>query len=128
MPKSYMLKYEECCKIRLQVDIHGTLKDIDALVDTGFTRDTGFGLKLPIEYSDLANVRGTGNITLADDRIVPARSIPNTLILKIEGQPVQQVITIPTIFMGTTSSIGVMFLKHCIAVFDGPREQTTITL
>lgn len=65
----------------------------------------------------------------ADDRIVSVQCIPNALILEIEGEPAQPIITIPAVFLGEFSKhVGVIFLKRGVAVFDGPREQTTITL
>jgi len=128
MPKSYNLEYKECCKLRLRVDIHGTSIDVDATIDTGFTAEKGYGLKLPLEYSELATAHGLQPVTLADGKRVFAPSIPNALVLGIEGEPAPQVITMSTIFMGETSCVGVLFLKRCVALFDGPREQTTLTL
>jgi len=79
------LSYDGKCEIKIIVDIHGTEKEVDVLVDTGFVAGTGFGLKLPIDFARYASYTGTGRVTLADGRQVAADSIPNAKVIQIES-------------------------------------------
>lgn len=113
--------------LNIVVDIHGTKKQLDVLVDTGFTSGTGYGLKLPAEYVTFARVRGTTNVTVADGRDVAADTIPDAKIVQMEKHKFDKDgITVPTIFMNGPHAIGVKFLQLCVLNFDGPKKTATI--
>jgi len=120
------LPYDGKCKMKLVVDIHGTQKEVDVLVDSGFTSGTGFGLKLPPEFARYASYTGTGHVGVADGRVVPADTIPDAKITQIEGHQLEEEIAIPTLFMGGPRVIGVLFLQQCILRLDGPNKIATI--
>lgn len=127
MPQ-FDLKYDGFCKIRLKVNIHGSLEDITALMDTGFTRNTGFALKLPFGLSQLARYHGAGRVALANDEPIAVPTIHDARIVEIEGEPLGQDIILPALFLGQSSAIGVMFLERYLVVFDGPNRRMTITI
>lgn len=122
------LPYEGHCKLRLIVDIHGTQKDAYVLIDTGFTVGTGFGLKLPTEWTRYATYLGTGDVEIADGSTISADTIPDAKIIQIEEHRLKKSIPIPTLFMAGQSVIGVMFLQRCILQLDGPNRRATIEL
>jgi len=120
------LRYDGKCEIKLIVNIHGTEIEVNALVDTGFTAGTGFGLKLPVEFARYANYTGTGYVQVADGRLVAADSIPNAKIIKVEDHALTDEVTLPAIFMGGPRAIGILFLQRCILNLDGPDRTATI--
>lgn len=114
------------CIIKIVLDIHGTKKDVDVLVDTGFTSGTGFGLKLPTNFAIHAKFTGTGRIRVADNREVICDMIPNAKIIQIENHTLDDEVTIPTLFMDGPKCIGMMFLQDCILHLDGPNKVATL--
>lgn len=122
------LKYDGRCDIDLVVDIHGTNLPIKALIDTGFVSASSFGLKLPANLAIYAKYLGTGEIRVADSRLVAADSIPDAKIVQIEKHKLAEPITIPAIFMGDSCSvIGMVFLQNCILHLDGPKRAAEMT-
>ena len=120
------MSYDGKCEIKLIVDIHGTKKEVDVLVDTGFTTGAGFGLKLPIDFARHARFIGTGHIRLADGSEVAADSIPNAKIIQIEKHQLKDEVTLPAIFMSGPRYIGMLFLQECVLNLDGPSKVATI--
>jgi len=114
------------CEMKLIVNIHGTEKEVDVIVDTGFTTGTGFGLKLPADFAEFASYTGTGNIKLADGREVHVDSIPDAKIIQIEKHKLEEELTIPTIFMSGLQCIGMLFIQKCVLNLDGPKKVATI--
>lgn len=125
MPIS-ILPYDGMCEMRLNVDIHGTVRDVTVLVDTGFTTGTGFGLKLPASYAEYARFTGTGHVALADGITVAADSIPDAKIIQVEGHMLEEEVTIPTLFMDGPRCIGVWFLQQCKLELDGPNREAKL--
>lgn len=121
------LPYDGRCELNIVVNIHGVEKNLNVLVDTGFTSSTGFGLKLPAEFARYAKFTGTGYVRVADGRQVAADSIPDAKIVQIGDHKFDKDgITIPTLFMNGPRAIGVKFLQLCILNFDGPKKIATI--
>ena len=112
--------------MKITVDIHGTEKEITVLVDTGFTTGTGFGLKLPSNYTRYTKYTGTGHVNLADGSEVDIDSIPDAKIIQIEENKLEEEVTLPTLFMDGPICIGVMFLQKYILKMDGPNRLVTI--
>jgi predicted aspartyl protease len=110
-------------KLHIVVDIHGTQKDLDVLVDTGFTSGTGFGLKLPVNYAIHAKVTGTGTVNLANNDTVKCDTIPNAKIVQIENHVLDDEVTLPALFMEGPQYIGMMFLQGCHLNIDGPKKE-----
>lgn len=120
------MPYDGKCEIKLIIDIHGTKKEVDVLIDTGFTTGTGFGLKLPTDFARHAKYTGTGHIKMADGREVAGDSIPNAKIIQIEEHQLKDDITVPTIFMSGLRCIGMIFLQKCILNLNGPSKVATV--
>lgn len=121
------LDYSGKCNIRLVVNIHGTSREVsNTLVDTGFIINTGYGLKLPIEFRTFAKFILTGHINLANGQPHPMQYIPQAIITHVEGQRLQRAIPIPTIFMTGAPVIGMLFLQLCIIHLDGPDRKAMI--
>ena len=118
------LAYEGKCHLNIIVNIHGTEKPFNVLIDTGFTSGTGFGLKLPAEDAKYAKFTGSGTVKVADGREVNAASIPDAKIVQIEQHRVTHARNTPTIFLGPSGVIGVLFLQSCHICFDGPNKNT----
>jgi hypothetical protein len=114
------------CELKLVVDIHGTEKEVNVLIDSGFTSMTGFGLKLPVEFAEYADHTGTGHVRVADNRVVAAASIPDAKIIQVEEHQLRDGVTIPTLFFMGRSAIGVWFLQRCVLRLDGPEEEATL--
>ncbi|MHB8702275.1 MAG: hypothetical protein ACYC7D_14830 [Nitrososphaerales archaeon] len=115
------------CAVFIKVDIHGTQKEIQVTVDTGFTLSTGYGLKLPAMYANYTIHRGIATVGVADGRSVSAYAIPDGKILEIEGDPVTtDYQTIPTLFMQGPQVLGMMFLQKCVLHIDGPKGEATL--
>jgi len=112
----------------LDVDIHGTVRNVTVLVDTGFVSGTDFGLKLPASYANYARVTGTGSVSLADGTPRDAESIPDAKIIKIGEHTLEEEVMVPTIFMDGPRAIGVLFLQQFKIIFDGPVREATIEL
>jgi len=74
------LHYDEHSLVTMKVDIHGNEVNHTFLVDTGFTAQTGYSLKLPLQFANLAKVRGTGTAITGDDRQVTGVTIPDVKI------------------------------------------------
>jgi hypothetical protein len=113
--------------LNIVVDIHGTQKQVDVLVDTGFTSGTGFGLKLPAEFANYARAKGTTYIMVADGRSVPADTIPDAKLVQMGDHKFDKGgVVIPTVFMNGPRAIGVKFLQSYVLNFDGPKKTATI--
>jgi len=123
---SCALPYDGKCELSIVVNIQGTKKNLNVLIDTGFTSGTGFGLKLPVEFARYAKFVGTGKVHVADGREVATDFIPDAEIVQIDKHQLSKAVTIPAIFLGPSGAIGVLFLQECIAEFDGPNRRTTI--
>ena len=124
-----ILPYEGMCELKLVVDIHGTEKEVNVLVDSGFTSMTGFGLKLPVEFVRYTQFTGTGTVRVADGRPVNAASIPDAKIVQVGEHRLTDGVRIPALFMRggvTEGAIGVLFLQQCIVRLDGPEGEATI--
>ena len=127
MPAS-TLRYDGRCDLKLVVNIHGTTVPVTALIDTGFVTATGFGLRLPADLVSFAQYVGTGQVRVADGRLVDADSIPDAKIVEIEGRKLVDSIPIPAIFMnGPCGLLGVLFLQRCMIKLDGPAKKAEIT-
>ena len=126
MPKS-CLDCDGKCILKIVIDIHGTQKDLNVLIDTGFTSGTGFGLKLPLNLVRYARFTGTGRVRVADNREVDCDSIPNAKIIQIDAHKLNDAITIPAIFMDGTQCIGMMFIQDCQFNVDGPKKVATLS-
>jgi len=118
LPKCTLL-YDGKCVLNIVVNIQGTMKNVDVLIDTGFTSGTGFGLKLPLEYARYAKTIGTGSVRVADGRQVNTDSISDAEIIQIDKHQLRNAVTVPAIFMGSSGAIGVLFLQRRSAEFDG---------
>ena len=112
------------CDLNIVVDIHGTRMKVRVLIDTGFVRQTGYGLKLPASLAQYAYPTGTASIALADGEPVLAQAIPNARIVEIEGRPCD--FTMPTLFMDGPRVIGMKFLERCILNIDGPASSAKL--
>jgi len=55
-----LVPYDGHSFARIKIDIHGTIREEDVLVDTGFTAGTGFGLKLPYRFANCAEYEVPG--------------------------------------------------------------------
>jgi hypothetical protein len=122
-----ILPYEGKCVLNIIVDIHGTRKQLDVLVDTGFTASTNYGLKLPAEYANYARAKGATYIMVADGRSVPADTIPDAKLIQMGDHKFDKDgVEVPTIFMNGPRAIGVKFLQSCILNFHGPKKTATI--
>ena len=100
------------------VDIHGHRIPVDALIDTGFVSQCGYGLKVPRGLATLAYFTVTGDITVGDGRNIPTDYIPDAVIVEINGHPTS--IVVPTIFMSGVTVVGCMVLQRCKLSLDGP--------
>lgn len=121
------LSYDGRCDVKLIVDVHGTELPLTALVDSGFTSGTGFGLKLPNAFASHANYTGTGCVQVADGRQIATETIPDAKIVQIEGHRLNEKVTVPAIFMdGSHGAIGVLFLQLCNLELNGPIRTATI--
>ena len=121
------MDYSGKCVIKIVVGIHGTNKELSALVDTGFTSGTGFGLVLPTDFARFATFTGTGHVQVGDGRNIPAETIPNAKILKIEDNDISGDVFLPAIFLEGNSCVGMMFLQSCLLKLDGPNSVGTMS-
>lgn len=120
------MPYDGKCKMKLIVNIHGTEKEVEVLVDTGFTAGTGFALKLPAVFARYARYTGTGHVRLADGREVASDSIPDAKIIQIEEHQLREAVTVPALFMSGPRCIGVLFFQECVLNLDGPSKVATL--
>jgi hypothetical protein len=92
------------------------------LLDTGFTSNTGFGLKLPLLYANLASNLIAGEIKQADGNKVAVQYIPTVTITSIEGFRLKRSVPLCTCFMTGRPILGMLFLQECRINFDGPKK------
>jgi len=112
--------------MKLKLDIHGHEEEINAIIDTGFTAGTGFGLTIPTIFSQHAEYIGVGEVTIANGETIEIEYIPDAKILSIEDITLKDEVTLPAILLDGPKCIGVLFLQKYILNFDGPRETATI--
>ncbi len=108
------------CVVNLKVSIQGTERDIPVLIDTGFTRSTGHGLKIPAKYANDCHSVGYARVDVADGRKVSCISAIDIHILSIDDKPLSIRRDIPTLFMDGPQVLGMMFLERCVLHIDGP--------
>jgi len=116
------LVYDGKCELTVVVDIHGVEKELEVLIDTGFTTGSGYAIKLPSNYANFAMFTGTGYVKVADGRLVAAATIPDAKIVQIGKHKLKEPINLPALFMDGFCVIGVYFLQNFHVEFDGPKK------
>ncbi len=122
------LPYDGNCIVKIKINIHGTEKELQVLVDTEFVTETGFGLKLPLEYKEFASFTGTGSVKLADGRRVSVDTISNTNILEMHDKILNPKLIIPALFLDGFPVMGMWVLQKCILDLNGPSKKARITI
>lgn len=120
------LTYESLCEIKIKLDIHGHEEEINAIVDTGFTAGTGFGLKIPTSFSQHADYVGVGEVTMANGETIEVEYIPDGKILSFEDIALKDEVTVPVVLLDGPNCIGVLVLQKYVLRFNGPEETATI--
>jgi len=114
------------CPLSIEVDVQGKKYETEVLIDTGFTTGTRYGLKLGSRVSLLASSIGYDLVRLADSRIVRCASIPDAKLVAINGNRLENPITLPALFFDGPEVIGMQFLQMCKLSVDGPNRNGTL--
>jgi hypothetical protein len=74
----------------------------------------------------LASSIGYDLVRLADSRIVRCASIPDAKLVAINGNRLENPITLPALFFDGPEVIGMQFLQMCKLSVDGPNRNGTL--